>query len=512
MYNLLVVEDSKPILRHIVRQIEASGYNVHIKTAFDGDLAYDMLTTYRPDVLFTDIQLPTMDGLSLIKLAKERFPSLCCVIISGYGDFSYAHQALMLQVDEYMLKPIMPEELKRVLAKVIGKVDRLARKRTENNIRALLSSKSDIRPSDLLGLPTNYMLVLIRLGWHFDPVKRISCAELDEILDKEDGILVADTQLNNEKMLLVDLQHFTMEQARALAKKTFDHLSVSCIPLNAICSERLSCAGKLRVQYEELSSRLTNLIRFDTSALFDETSEQVYDRNNLQNDLQAFRHRMEIIIKSRSSNDYCSEVHYNICLWKQRQYSVPIIRRFLHIMFDILLLSAASSDELSQPEDVSRTINHIIIESNNYEELEDKLCSYSSLLSSAKDDKLGISEEIAQRIEQYLKSKIYVNITLQDISDDFNLSASYICRLIKAYFNDTPIAFHRRLRIEEAKRLIQEYKDLKVRDISEALGFSDQYYFCKVFKKQYGKTPTDFRSDTLGRQESNDTSIGSTED
>ena len=108
MYSIMVVEDSKPIVRDIIGKIQSIRPDIkEIVVTYDGVSALDMLKKQKPDILLTDIKMPMMDGLELISKAKEIYPELKCVVISGYGDFEFTHQALKLQVDEYILKRIV---------------------------------------------------------------------------------------------------------------------------------------------------------------------------------------------------------------------------------------------------------------------------------------------------------------------------------------------------------------------------------------------------------------------
>ena len=90
MYNILIVEDSKPILRDIERLIRENLKETEIETAYDGEEALEIIQHLEPDILFTDIKMPLMDGLSLIEKAKQRrfrnAPCLaaCAVFINSH--------------------------------------------------------------------------------------------------------------------------------------------------------------------------------------------------------------------------------------------------------------------------------------------------------------------------------------------------------------------------------------------------------------------------------------------
>ena len=94
MYKFLVAEDSKVILRDIVRLIKEAGYDSFIKTAYDGETALEILKEYEPDIIITDIKMPVIDGLTLIQKAKALYAGVKCIIISGYADFTFTHEGI----------------------------------------------------------------------------------------------------------------------------------------------------------------------------------------------------------------------------------------------------------------------------------------------------------------------------------------------------------------------------------------------------------------------------------
>ena len=83
MYRILVAEDSKAILRDIVHLIQEAGYEMEIETAYDGEMALEILRKFAPDIIVTDIKMPVINGLALIQRAKEAYPGVKCVIVSG---------------------------------------------------------------------------------------------------------------------------------------------------------------------------------------------------------------------------------------------------------------------------------------------------------------------------------------------------------------------------------------------------------------------------------------------
>ena len=120
--RIIVVEDEILLRKNIVKKIEAmTDLNVSIVgEAMDGQTAYDMVKTAYPDIILTDIRMPVMDGLTLIKKVKQYYANMSYIILSSYSDFEYARQAISLRVNEYLLKPVKEKELRKAIINIIS--------------------------------------------------------------------------------------------------------------------------------------------------------------------------------------------------------------------------------------------------------------------------------------------------------------------------------------------------------------------------------------------------------
>jgi len=98
-----------------------------------------------------------------------------------------------------------------------------------------------------------------------------------------------------------------------------------------------------------------------------------------------------------------------------------------------------------------------------------------------------------QMIEEYLSANYHKDIKLQDIADQFFLSREYISRLFKREYKETITDYLTKIRIEKAKELL-ENPYLKIYDIAYSVGYQNDKYFIKVFKKLVGSTPNEYRS------------------
>ena len=86
--------------------------------ASDGELAYPLIQSAKPDILITDIKMPFMDGLELSRLVKKELPDIKILVLSGYNEFEYAKEAINIGITEYLVKPISGAKLLETVKKV----------------------------------------------------------------------------------------------------------------------------------------------------------------------------------------------------------------------------------------------------------------------------------------------------------------------------------------------------------------------------------------------------------
>lgn len=123
-YKVIVVEDEDLILNSLIKKIEKSslGFKV-IASAQDGKSALALIENLIPDLVITDIRMPVMDGIELIKNLFIKLPFVRKIILSGFGEFNYAQQALKYEVKDYLLKPVKADALAQTLSRMSISID-----------------------------------------------------------------------------------------------------------------------------------------------------------------------------------------------------------------------------------------------------------------------------------------------------------------------------------------------------------------------------------------------------
>ena len=139
-YKILLVDDEEEVRKSIIKKInwEEEGFLV-VGDAENGVEALEKIENLNPDLVFTDIRMPYMDGLELIKEINIRYPLIKSIIFSGFDDFDYAKEAIKMGVIEYVLKPVSAVELTEILRKVHKTLDdELDKKEILKSLRAAI--------------------------------------------------------------------------------------------------------------------------------------------------------------------------------------------------------------------------------------------------------------------------------------------------------------------------------------------------------------------------------------
>ena len=140
MKSVLVVEDELIIRKGLIRQVPWTEYGCVVKgEASNGRDGIHQIETLRPQIVITDVRMPVMDGLEMIRLTKERYPYRA-IVISGYSDYEDVRKALSLSVADYLLKPVDLTQLGCLLRRNVAQLEE-----TERNIPLAVLAATWIR-------------------------------------------------------------------------------------------------------------------------------------------------------------------------------------------------------------------------------------------------------------------------------------------------------------------------------------------------------------------------------
>lgn len=118
--RVLIADDENYMLEYLKKLVDWSTYGFEqVLTAGGGSLARDLLEEYRPELFITDIRMPRISGLDLCALVEGKGYQTKIIIVSGYGEFEYAKQALRYGVSEYLVKPVLKKDMEETLERLL---------------------------------------------------------------------------------------------------------------------------------------------------------------------------------------------------------------------------------------------------------------------------------------------------------------------------------------------------------------------------------------------------------
>lgn len=218
LVKIIVVEDEDLIRGNLVKRIENFSDVVEvIGAAQDGKEALDLVRQHQPDLIVTDIRMPVMDGLELIKSLDSYFPRIRKIIASGFADFAYAKEAMQYNVKDYLLKPVSTEELHRVLTRVITLIEN-EQTQFEDHLKGLHPHTAQ-NPEDIVQLVREFMrenftkeLSLEQIARHFNFTASYLSKIFIKYTSEPPSRYLMTLRINEAKYLLTHYRNLTIKE------------------------------------------------------------------------------------------------------------------------------------------------------------------------------------------------------------------------------------------------------------------------------------------------------------
>jgi two-component system, response regulator YesN len=213
MYKVVIIDDEDIIVEGLKKVINWAQYGCEVAGwASDAKSGAQAIRSSRPDILFTDIKMPGMDGLTMLAGLKAEFPEMQITVLTGYRDFDYAKRAIQLGVTRYLLKPSKMNELEealRVMTENLSKLRAIAAKQPEAPEKAQVDSSSAnsfIVKSALKYIEQHYAekLTLTEVAEQTYVSQWYLSKLLNKFTDESFSDLLNRTRINRAKKLLQD--------------------------------------------------------------------------------------------------------------------------------------------------------------------------------------------------------------------------------------------------------------------------------------------------------------------
>lgn len=495
MFTALIAEDSKPILRNIKSLMDSSGLSVQvIATASNGEEALDFIRRQPVDILITDIRMPKLDGLALIERAKAMFPQLKVVLISSYSDFEYTRKALNLQVFDYLLKPVERQGLIDVMSRLVEQLSAMRTERLEG-FRGIVAPDylSRTHPGDEFFEQPAKLALLLRKHpftpsnnehWTAEgveaaliPVCSPHACRVYPLEGSDMLILLAQPSLSERYGSAEDWMNAI---AAALEEQS--------IAVSMAGSFQSFDLGNLHLQYEKLQNGMSAELRLQAPLRLD-----IQHRLPQQFGDDRTARTFAEMIGQRQKEQFQLKLPELLRRWYEANVPFARVEMLLHIVSEAFASAVEDGGDAEERSALDAKARELL-RSDGY----DSFCrsfaewtdeQFDLLLSRSRKS----AEELFEALESHMRLHLYSQLSISDSALKFHVSPSYISRIIKRYTNDTFVHHYMSMKIEEACRLMKSKPDMKIREISDALSFSDQHYFSRVFKEYTEYTPSEYK-------------------
>lgn len=504
MYNVMIVEDSKPILRNIRTHLDTLNLPLRVTaTATNGEEALAIIQQEPIHLLLTDIRMPKMDGLTLIEQAKLTNPYLKVVLISGYSDFEYTRKALNLQVFDYLLKPVEREALEEVMGRIVEQLDRHI-SRSLQELQEIVDSECYAELTFGEDFPLySHMMIILREQPFSQGKDRLGLEMLKRSL-----AAFFHAQPCHVLRTLTPHQYIIMANRGALDWYSSMHECLESLRrhlleagMDVMIGGQLMSADseQLPELYYRITSVLTSQQRLKHGLVLDmgnPVSIVRSETNGLDSSLEStFVH----MIQGCRKEAFALKLSELMNRWTEENVHWTEVERFVGLVVDTfahLYEERGSGMRLALELRAKQLYELKTYADFGHELLEWTAQCFDMLQSQGRKS----GELLFEQIDEYVKTNRYVSLSISDLSMKFHVSPSYISRVIKHVTQRTFVQYYTELRIQEACRLMASQPDMKFKELSELLSFSDQHYFSKVFKEYTGLSPTDYKERLLTRQ------------
>lgn len=495
----IVVEDEEKILNNICARIESLDDSFEIVAkAENGQEAIEKVERFRPQVVFTDISMPVMGGMELIREIRQVNPSTVIVIISGYSDFSYAREAIKYSVFNYMLKPLDDESLAETLFDIRQRLSYLGpgRKRQivySDNYQLL----SDMEEEYYVGVvclgnviydttdeTVNSFYACRMKNMYWDEIMREVCAEGEEWM-------IIDEHAVNQKIIEIkagqgrkaDPGEISEMLMRAVRGRTELPVNI-CAARQFVVRNELQdfvkrirnvlrqhlVVGEQRVFYLEEEEKAKNEVIEIVKLKLNQYIKQYY----ISADLETFLGEAEMIFKYMKSNHASQSTVEKICIYVLR------LLEFSKQGYDKDLL-----DDLGD-----QMIAGISISLSEEELFENLLQEFKALIHCQASENEEYDEET---VLDYVNERYLTIESLEEVAEHFGYNYAYLSRIFKKKAGMSMSRYITQKKIGLAKELIETKPEMRLGEISDMCGYNDSRYFSRVFKAETGCSPSEYK-------------------
>jgi two-component system response regulator YesN len=513
MYKVLIVDDERIIRDGIFGGINWENCGlVAIGTAEDGEQAYGIIKEQLPHIVITDIKMPIMNGIELIEKVSRELPDITFVILSGYGEFNFAREAMKYGVKHYILKPCNEEEIISVLKKVVSEKSQKESKDNffngiYNDLKKVLPQVEEQFLREFLLLKSfsaqeldyflrlfeiresKFKLIVLKINNDSELIEKFALKSISKEVLKEENVYISAILEENIVLLVKSIELDEITELLVQIKNVYnEHFNIG---FSAAISNENSF-GNIPEMYHEAQECLKNEFYLGEGSIItkrDIAFSKDYNTENFNIDYKLIAD----YVKAGNRENIDSFLQNFFQFMKSEKMEIEVAKTYCIQLFLVIIRQGDFKEtsifarEISMIQDMV-TLNQIHehisdvaykIASKNYD---DKTKQYSMLIS-----------KIIQTINDNIGNS---GLTLYWIAKEvLFMNENYLGKLFYKETGEKFSQYVMRVRMEKAKELIASSNNYKVYEITKMLGFAENtQYFSQVFKKATGYTPSEYKN------------------
>ncbi|MBE6055128.1 MAG: response regulator [Clostridium sartagoforme] len=498
--RVLIVEDEfimRQGMKHMI-EWEREGFTI-VGEATNGQEALELIETLKPNIVISDIVMPILNGVDFSKAIQRKYPEVQIIILSSYDNFEYVKDTLLSGAVDYILKPTLnPSQLLVTLKKAVDRIPGLELIKDEDvyysNIieRYILGFDDFIDSNKFYSIFPNTCFRLLGInikqayGKNREVLKEVR-GIIEEYLINHDYAFIK--FVLNEEVLLY-LINYRMNEDTKIVSEIEKYIENKVVHKNMffVITSMFDNLTKVREMYnKKFMPYLALKFYYESKILLD--SEKV-----------SLEEKVEKFDSSKYDN-----------LLKRKDFTSAIC--FMKKYIDLAISSKI--DEYKLKNLVKNLLYNLIVNLESYDlEAEELRQNYFKSIDKIQylEEFKGVIEEIILELNEFINKNVNleedrINIILEyieehydkalelsDLSKAFNFNYYYLSYYFNNHCKEGFSEYLNRIRIEKACELLKDNK-LYVSEISSSVGYSDHSYFCRVFKKITGYTPSRYRRD-----------------
>ena len=528
-YSVLLVDDEEEVFEVIRKKLDWEGMGFHVAGyARNGVEALEMAEELQVDVVMTDIKMPYMDGLTLCKKLKELYPTMKVIIFSGFDEFEYAKEAIKIEAEEYILKPINSNELREVFERIKINLDKeLDEKRNIDKLREYyMESLPVLQENFYISLiqgrimgdaieeyARNYQIEFtgpyyVVTVLHISTTNPISEDTIDptllavsvEKLVKEQlagkwdskvvtylGDIIVITQLSNEE----SITRFT------------DRMDRICKMAKRVCKARVtagighicSLPAGLPASYQGAQNAISYRVLYGTGRAINiaetnprENADMPWEESYIQEIIKRIKMGEAESLQEAIQKFRAQIVGSRMSLQKYRILIMELITEFFR-------LGANNQINLEEVFGENSDVYTQAMQLESPEALEKWLCEnclkmQKQVLNERRDTTKSFVKKAIEYVKEHYADQ---DLSIETICSYLNVSAAYFSTVFKKETGKTFINYLTDYRMEEAENLLLTENE-KTYIIAQKVGYSDPNYFSYAFKKQFGMSPSKYKA------------------